>query len=281
MTLLAGPPELESLRDQFASVGFVCKRELLSPLTTIAKVRRRLDILCRRDGPERIVEADGTPYSVYLDVNDPIVNAIVRHPDLLHRAEDILGSKVYVHQCKVNPKAAFRGSGFDWHQDYPYWRRFDGLPRADALTAAILVDAAEDSTCGPLLIAPGTHRRSLPLREISRPEARSEYRTEESWSQPSWAGKSTVVSPLRYRIPDASLRRVLNGTQLFTFVGSPGDVVFFHGRTLHASSPNLSPARRSMLLITYNSVGNAGVHHMPKRADFISNPDTSPLCAIS
>ena len=43
-----------------------------------------------------------------------------------------MGGPVYIHQSRLNPKAAFHGGPWDWHQDYATWSDRDGLkePRA-------------------------------------------------------------------------------------------------------------------------------------------------------
>ena len=41
-----------------------------------------------------------------------------RHPRLIEPARQILGDDVYIHQFKINGKAAFDGDVWQWHQDY-------------------------------------------------------------------------------------------------------------------------------------------------------------------
>ena len=44
--------------------------------------------------------------------------------------EQILDGKLYMHQYKINAKAAFDGEVWQWHQDFGTWHRDDGmLPR--------------------------------------------------------------------------------------------------------------------------------------------------------
>jgi len=40
------------------------------------------------------------------------------HPRLIRPVEQVFGEKLYMHQYKVNAKAAFEGDVWQWHQDY-------------------------------------------------------------------------------------------------------------------------------------------------------------------
>ncbi|HZZ90621.1 MAG TPA: phytanoyl-CoA dioxygenase family protein, partial [Caulobacteraceae bacterium] len=45
------------------------------------------------------------------------------HPRLIRPVEQLLGESVYMHQFKINAKAAFDGEVWQWHQDYGTWAR--------------------------------------------------------------------------------------------------------------------------------------------------------------
>ena len=55
-----------------------------------------------------------------------------RHPRLVEPAMQVLGGPIYIHQFKVNAKAAFDGDVWQWHQDYGTWSREDLMPEAGA-----------------------------------------------------------------------------------------------------------------------------------------------------
>ena len=55
---------------------------------------------------------------------------LARHPRLVEPLRQLFGEDVYVHQFKLNAKAAFEGDVWQWHQDYGTWARDDGMPRA-------------------------------------------------------------------------------------------------------------------------------------------------------
>ena len=43
------------------------------------------------------------------------------HPRLIEPVMQILEEEVYMHQFKINAKAAFDGAVWQWHQDYGIW----------------------------------------------------------------------------------------------------------------------------------------------------------------
>ncbi|MEI9803134.1 MAG: phytanoyl-CoA dioxygenase family protein [Pseudolabrys sp.] len=43
---------------------------------------------------------------------------MARHPRLVEPLRQLFGENVYVHQFKLNAKAAFEGDVWQWHQDY-------------------------------------------------------------------------------------------------------------------------------------------------------------------
>ena len=55
------------------------------------------------------------------------------HPRLIEPVEQLFGEKLYMHQYKLNAKAAFDGDIWQWHQDYGVWSRDDGMPEPRAM----------------------------------------------------------------------------------------------------------------------------------------------------
>ena len=50
------------------------------------------------------------------------------HPRLLEPVMQLVDGPVYMHQFKINGKAAFDGDVWQWHQDYGTWARDDLMP---------------------------------------------------------------------------------------------------------------------------------------------------------
>ena len=82
----------------------------------------------RRD--EVVREKDGeTPRTAFAAQNysEPF-RRLGLHPRLIEPVRQILDGPVYLHQFKINAKAAFDGDVWQWHQDYGTWQRDDGMP---------------------------------------------------------------------------------------------------------------------------------------------------------
>ena len=47
---------------------------------------------------------------------------LARHPRMVEPVRQLFGEDVYMHQFKINGKAAFDGDVWQWHQDYGTWR---------------------------------------------------------------------------------------------------------------------------------------------------------------
>ncbi len=181
-------------------------------------------------------------------VTDDLLGAYVRIARLVEAAEDLLGGEeVYHWHSKLSFKKPHSTGRWDWHQDYGSWY-LEGCIRPEMLSAMIAVDAcALDNGCVELIRA--SHR----LGRIDHVAI----------------GQSQGADP-------AVVERALEQLQRVACEINPGDVVFFHGNTLHASGPNLSDKPRTVLHVSYNTVRNAPVrgydHHAYAPLDKL--PDT-------
>src|SRR5438477_11799153 len=75
------------------------------------------------------------------------------HPRLIRPVEQIFGEQLYMHQFKINAKAAFTGEVWQWHQDYGTWKRDDGMPEPRAMNISVFLDEVMHVN-GPLLLVP-------------------------------------------------------------------------------------------------------------------------------
>jgi ectoine hydroxylase len=82
------------------------------------------------------------------------------HPRLIEPVMQLLDGPVYMHQCKVNAKAAFDGDVWQWHQDYGTWARDDLMPEPRAMNVAVFLDDVTAAN-GPLLFIPGSHKQGV------------------------------------------------------------------------------------------------------------------------
>lgn len=219
---------------------------------------------------ERIVtvKSDATIYEEGTDavrghhgahlVNDVFAD-LVRLERFLRIAEALLGSRVYVHQFKINAKRALVGDLWEWHQDYQFWRAEDGMPSPRAVNFAIFLDEVTEFN-GPLTVVPGSHAVGL-LPVDERPG--------------TW--KNTLGSALRYKVSAADLAEATQGRELIAPKGRRGTVLMFDCTLLHASAPNMSAHDRRMAIISYNSVENVLTPVPTPRPEFVAARDFTPL----
>ena len=85
---------------------------------------------------------------------------MARHPRLVEPLRQLFGEDVYVHQFKLNAKAAFEGDVWQWHQDYGTWARDDGMPEPRAMNIAVFLDEVMPIN-GPLLLIPKSHKQGV------------------------------------------------------------------------------------------------------------------------
>ena len=87
-------------------------------------------------------------------------NSASRLPRVLGAAKQVLrDEELYMHQSKINMKAAIEGTVWPWHQDFGQWY-LDGIRHPDLVTFIIMLDeAAEIGGC--LNFQPDSHRRGI------------------------------------------------------------------------------------------------------------------------
>lgn len=175
-----------------------------------------------------------------------------RHPRLIEPVMQILGGPVYMHQFKINAKAAFEGAVWQWHQDYGTWARDDLMPAPRAMNIALFLDEVT-AVNGPLMFIPGSHRKGV---------LEAGHDTETT-SYPLWTLDHETVTAL------AREGGIVAPT------GAPGSVILFHGNLVHASPPNITPFRRAIVYLSLCHVDN----HIRrfKRPEWIAHRDFSAI----
>ena len=174
------------------------------------------------------------------------------HPRLINPVMQLLQGPAYIHQYKVNAKAAFDGEEWQWHQDYGTWRRDDDMPEPQAMNIAIYLDEVTAAN-GPLLLIPGSHK-------VGVLDAGHDL---ETTSYPLWTLDRETVKNLAQR----------GGCE--APVGSAGSVLMFSSLLVHASPPNISPFDRTIVYISLCHVDN----HIRKfqREEWIAHRDFTPI----
>src|SRR6267154_3718521 len=241
----------------------------------IARMKAELQDVFAEDSPRRVVEKDGyTVRSVYgCHKYNEVFSRLVRHSNMLVPARQLLGDDVYVYQFKINAKVAFRGDLWEWHQDYVFWMKEDGMPEPRATNAVVFLDEVNELN-GPLVFIPGSHREGV----LDSPALTDENAANSSGAykgSPSWI--SNLTANLKYSLSQDTIATLIQRYGTAVPKGPAGSMLFFHPNIVHTSSNNLSPFDRVLVLITYNSVGNLPNFPKNRRPDFLASSDCEPL----
>lgn len=177
---------------------------------------------------------------------------LARHPRLIEPVMQLVDGPVYMHQFKVNAKAAFDGEVWQWHQDFGTWHRDDKMPEPRAMNIAVFIDEVTAAN-GPLLFIPGSHQAGVLAAGHDL----------ETTSYPLWTLDRDTVKELAAR----------GGCVAPT--GPAGSMLLFSSLLVHASPPNISPLDRTIAYLSLSHVDN----HIRqfKRAEFIAHRDFTPI----
>lgn len=157
---------------------------------------------------------------------------IGRSYKLLDRLSHYYEDDVYGYHNKIALK--YPGIvGFRPHQDYAYWMHY-GCRFPEAHAAFIAIDPASQEN-GCLQLMPRSHLLG------TLPHA-------------AWDEDTGSDSGVRKEVLAELLAK---GYELIPIETQPGDVVLFHGNTLHGSADNRSSAPRVAMVATMNTRGNS------------------------
>jgi ectoine hydroxylase len=205
---------------------------------------------------EEVVREKGSeaPRSAfYVQTWNEVFARLARHPRLVEPGVQLLGDdRLYMHQFKINAKAAFDGAVWQWHQDYATWFNDDDMPSPRAMNIALFLAEANEFN-GPLMFIPKSHRRG-------RLEAGHDVTTT---SYPLWT------------IDHATITRLVEAGGIVAPKGPPGSILLFHGNLVHASGSNLTPWSRWIVYLSLNRCDNA-IRRF-KRPGWIANRDFTPI----
>lgn len=225
-----------------------------------------VEALAARDLPGHVREAGGGALRALHGCHrdSALFDRLVRQPRLVGIARQLLGPQVYLHQFKINMKAAFSGETWQWHQDYIFWLKEDGMPEPLPINLAILLDDVTEVN-GPLCFIPGTHR--IGTIDV-RPPARGE----------DWQANFSASLP--YATPEELIADVARDAGIVVPKGKRGSVLLFHSNILHGSSSNMSPFPRRLAILTYNDVANAPRGKSNPRPEFLVTRDCSAIAPL-
>jgi ectoine hydroxylase len=255
--------------------GYLLTEPGFLPDWVVPEVRTAAARLMTEDSPRRVLERDGvTVRSVYgPHQTDQVVRRVTAQPQLLGAVTQLLGDDgVYVHQSKVNLKAAFSGDQWEWHQDFVYWLQSDGIQRPGLVNVAVFLDEVTEFN-GPLTFVPRSQHNGL-LAGIDSDGMPVGYEDAPGWM-------ATLTATERFQIDHEVIRRLVRQDGMVSPKGPAGSVMFFHPNILHASAPNMSPFDRSVLILVYNTVGNPPTNEASPRPEFLAEHRVVPLVPAS
>ncbi|MDZ7713008.1 MAG: phytanoyl-CoA dioxygenase family protein [Rhodovibrio sp.] len=166
--------------------------------------------------------------------------------------QQLLGGELYVHQFKINGKAAFQGDVWQWHQDYGTWSRDDAMPTPNAMNISVFLDDVTPVN-GALMLIPRSHTDGV---------------------QKAKYDATTTSYPL-YELDMARVKELADAHGIVAPTGKAGSMLMFHGNLVHASPPNISPWSRMIAYVTLNRCDNA-IQQFTRPA-WIAHRDFAPI----
>jgi ectoine hydroxylase len=228
----------------------------------VVLLRSEAEKIFRTDRQEVWREKTGAPRTAFAaHTYCEAFRLMAHHPRLVEPLQQLFGEGVYVHQFKINAKAAFEGDVWQWHQDYGTWARDDGMPEPRAMNISIFLDEVLPIN-GPLMLIPKSHKYGT----LAAGHDTS------TTSYPLWTLDAETVTRLCAEAAPPG------GVGIVAPTGKPGSVLMFHGNLVHASPPNITPYPRKIVYLTLCAVSN----HITKftRPEWIAHRDFTPIVPV-
>lgn len=238
--------------DTFHREGWLFLPDLFSP-EEVDVLRQEAEGIYREQRPEIWREKNGAPRIAFAaHTYNEAFRLLGSHPRLIGPVEQIFGEKLYMHQFKINAKAAFTGDVWQWHQDYGTWKRDDGMPAPKAMNISVFLDEVYPFN-GALMLVP---------------------KSQNEGDLDAGHDTSTTSYPL-WTLDEETVTRLVKQGGIVAPTGKPGGVLLFHGNLVHGSAGNITPFPRKIVYLTLNAVSN----HIrkPTRPDYIAHQDFTPI----
>jgi len=242
---------------QFESDGYLFFPDLFSQ-EEIARLNGELPTIFaqRREENVREKENDVVRSAFAVHTYNEIFGRMARHPRLLCPVIQILDGPVYMHQFKINAKAAFGGDVWQWHQDFGTWTREDLMPEPRAMNISVFLDEVNEFN-GPLMLIPQSHKQG-------NLQAGHDVTTT---SYPLWTLNNQTVTNLAEQGGIVAPK------------GPAGSALLFHCNLVHSSPGNISPWNRNIIYLSLCHIEN----HIRrfKRPDWIAQRNFEPIEPLS
>src|ERR1700680_798678 len=249
-------------RKEFDEQGYLFLPDCFSD-EEMAVLRTEAENIYKTERQEVWREKTGAPRTAFAaHTYNEAFRILGAHPRLVKPLEQLFGEQLYMHQFKINAKAAFEGEVWQWHQDYGTWARDDGMPEPRAMNIAIFLDDVLPIN-GALMIIPKSHKQGV--LNAGHDKTTTSY--------PLWTLDKETVTRLAQEAagPD--------GVGIVAPTGKAGSVLMFHGNLVHASPPNITPYPRKIVYLTLCACSN----HITKftRPEWIAHRDFTPIVPVA
>jgi ectoine hydroxylase-related dioxygenase (phytanoyl-CoA dioxygenase family) len=188
---------------------------------TAAALRAEVEALER----ENAAGAGGHDLNQLFRVNGqlviPLLHRIASDPGILDAVSSILGPNLLVWSVELFIKEAGTTKVVSWHQDITYW----GMGETDEELTAWLALSDVSVKAGCMRFIPGSHKNAIV------PHA-------DTFAEDNLLSRGQQIEGIN---EDEAVFGALK----------PGEMSFHHGRTFHASGPNMSDDRRIGMAIRY------------------------------
>ena len=240
------------------------------PEKLIADMTAAIPDVIQSDHPGKVLEQDNKTVRMVHGIHQDIsaFRQLAHHPLIVEPVRQFLDSDVYIHQFKVNFKAAFDGEVWQWHQDYVYLREDDGIPAPRMANAIVFLDEVNEFN-GPLLLIPKSHIEGN-VSSLTSEQQHVSYNDSPEWIE-------SMTTKLKYTVSHDEVSRLVAEHGIVAPKGPPGSVLFFHPDCVHGSATNMSPFGRNIIVINFISTENLPVVPEKPRPEFLASSDYRPI----
>ena len=238
---------------QFDEQGYLFLPDVFNS-DEVAALTSELDGIFAQDRPENVREKNGKAVRTTFAAHtfNEAFRRLGQHPRLVDPVMQLLDGSVYIHQYKINAKAAFDGDVWQWHQDYGNWLEKDGMPEPRAMNISIFLDEVFPFN-GPLMLIPRSHKHGV---------------------LESTKDAATTSFPL-YTQSQETVEKLCDQGGLVAPTGKPGSMLMFDGNLVHGSAGNITPYPREIVYLTLNACSN--YIRKPTREEWLAHQDFTPI----
>jgi len=209
--------------------GYIVVRNLFSEeeIDLLGQAARNDNEMDKSSSERDDGEGNAVRLALWNHPGDGIYGMFARCRKMVDRVEEILKDEAYHYHSKMILKDAKVGGAWAWHQDYGYWYQ-NGVLSPNLCSVMIAVDQATIEN-GCMQVIKGSHKLGRINHILSGDQAGADME----------------------RVEEAKKR-----LDLVHVTMEPGDALFFHSNTLHASDANESDHPRWAMICCYNAASN-------------------------